>query len=102
MTIAVAIMFLILGNDPQYKCVPAEKKKDAPCNCNNTLQHKETFDPDAIRARYVELSKDVPYDPKKSRKRSRRTLTWFEEMYREYRDYQNDGVGDEGTPGEEM
>lgn len=44
-----------------------------------------TFDPQKIRAKYVELSReqDVEFDPRKPRKRSRRQLNWLESLYEE-------------------
>jgi hypothetical protein len=67
MEIVVAVMYCILAKDPQYEGTDtAEAPEGQRCHCNNTLVHAQTFDASAIRARYVELSKNVEFDPKKS------------------------------------
>ncbi len=87
MEIVVAVMYCILAKDPQYEGTDtAEAPEGQRCHCNNTLVHAQTFDASAIRARYVELSKNVEFDPKKPRKRSRKEGSWLEDKYREFHD----------------
>lgn len=86
MTIAIAIMFCLLAKSPQYEVeAPAQLAHQKACHCNSTLKHVAQFDPDKIREAYCAALKDVPCEPKKSRKRSRRKESWLEESYHDWK-----------------
>lgn len=94
MNIIVAIFYSILCDAPQYDRDLSDddvKPNGEVFHCNNTLSHCASFCPETIRQQYVEISKEFSYNPKQSRKRSRRVLSWREEMYYD----QKNGPGEE-------
>lgn len=96
MKIIVAVFYAILASNPQYdRDLDDDNRNVKPngtvCHCNNTLSHEASFDPETIRQKYLEIAKEIEYNPKKSRKRSRRCLSWREEMYYEQRNGREEG-----------